>query len=77
MRPSLNDLDPYEPPGGQDDEPPDLRLAVTVVVRLLMDLNDRLEREHREDDAETADLLLRLAAVLSVMRRVRTQLEEG
>lgn len=71
----MNALDgPYEPPvQGQEREPPEVRLAVLVALALLLDVRRRLERER---DAESLELLLRLGAVLAVLRRVRDRLED-
>lgn len=53
----------------QESDPPDLRLAIAVGLTLLDDLWLRLsDHEHEHDDA---DLLLRIAAVRSVLRRVQ------
>jgi hypothetical protein len=82
---------PVERPEGQDDETPDLLLSIVVTIRLLRDVRDLLraqyEREHPkvivrhidlipEDAGETADLLLRVVALLSVLRRLRKRLED-
>ena len=55
---------PPEPTIGQDDEEPNLRLALLVTRQLLNDVEPRLPIE---DD----DLRLRLAAVRSVLRRLQ------
>jgi len=60
---------PPEPPGGQDDERPDLRLLLTVVRQLLDDIEPRLDVE------ESSDLRLRLVAVRRVIRRYQ-QMED-
>lgn len=67
----MTETPPPEPRGGQDDEPPDVRLAVVVAVLLLRDLADLLDGD-RED---AADLRRRLGAVLTVLVRVRRHLE--
>jgi hypothetical protein len=66
---------PFEPPGGQEPEPPDVRQAVLVVLLLLGDLHQHLT-EHPEDDNDRAALLLRMGAVVAVLRRIRDRLEE-
>jgi hypothetical protein len=57
---------PPEHPDGQEDEPPDLRLALWVVMVLLRDL----DRARDYDD----DLRLRVRAVLAVIARLRGHL---
>ena len=71
--------DPIEPPGGQEAEPPDFLLAAIAAIHLLRDVRGRLERDHAEhlDDVEAAELLLRIGAVVAVLRRVRDRLEDG
>lgn len=76
---------PLEPDGGQDTERPDVGLAILVVVYLLGDLRDYLDTHHhrgplrqlvhREDPHD--DLLLRIATVLTILRRVRRNLANG
>ena len=60
---------PPEFPGGQETDPPDMRLTLVVGVQLLTDIEPVLLRDHHE-------LLLRLHAVRSVMRRLRDRLDE-
>lgn len=68
---------PFEPEGGQDDGQPDLLLAIIVAIRLLRDLGHHLDPEHEhEEPSDEADLLLRIGAVLRVLRRVRDRLED-
>lgn len=62
---------PLEPPDGQEDEPPDVRQALLVVLLLLGDVRAHLRGQ---GDADPADLLLRLAAVAAVLRRIRDRL---
>lgn len=59
---------PPEPPDGQD-EPPNALAVLSVVVRLLDDLED-----HLRDDDERRDLLLRLFATRRVAWRLRDHL---
>ena len=59
---------PPELPGGQESELPDLRLALLVGIALLTDIEPELH-EHPE-------LLLRLVAVRSVLRRLRNHIDE-
>jgi len=59
---------PPEHPGGQDDDPPDLLLALVATLTLLSDVRDRLDRE-RDDRA--ADLRLRISAIAAVLARLR------
>lgn len=72
-------LDPLEPPEGQDPDPPDLLLTMIVTLTLLSDVRDLLEREHDDanNDPARPDVLLRIAAVSSVLRRHRARLEGG
>ena len=77
--------EPYEPDDGQETEPPSPGMAVLVAIFLLRDLRDYLEghdlrgslREalRREDPRD--DLLLRIAAVVAVLHRVREELADG
>lgn len=60
---------PPEPPGGQDDRPPDTLATIRVVLRILDDVGDRLR-----DTPDHDDLLLRLAATRSVLLRLREHL---
>lgn len=62
---------PPELPGGQETELPDLRLTLVVGSQLLTDIEPILRASE-----EHADLLLRLAAVRSVMRRLRDHLAQ-
>lgn len=73
---------PFEPEGGQDDEPPNLNLSLLVAIHLLSDVRDYLDthhernlrqRLHRYDPHD--DLLLRIAAVLAVLRRARREVD--
>jgi hypothetical protein len=67
--------DPFEPPGGQDDDPPDLRLAIRATLLLLTeDLRPRLAAE-KDTDPEAAEFLLRLIALVRVWRRIRDGLD--
>lgn len=68
--------EPFEPDEGQDSEPPNIGLSLLVATQLLLDLRDHLEG-HRPikavlglDDSR-ADLLLRIPAVVAVLRRAR------
>lgn len=61
---------PPEPPSGQDDGPPDLRMTLLVAATLLADIDKRLAEEPTAED-----LRLRIFAVTSVLRRVRQRLE--
>lgn len=68
---------PLERERGQDDDPPDLLLAVIVAIRVLLDVRNRLEDDVRNGDHDVAPaLLLRIAALVSVLHRVRTRLED-
>lgn len=58
---------PPEHDGGQELEPPDTRLAVRVAIRLLNDIE-------READIGP-ELLLRLVALRSVLRRLSDRLD--
>lgn len=71
-----NDLGPLERADGQDPEPPSLRLALIATVRLLNDVRAYLEPSARVGDDDAADLLLRSAAVASVLHRMRRRLDE-
>lgn len=64
----MTDQPPPELPGGQESEVPDLRLALVVTIALLSDVEPVLRTE--------PELLLRLAAVRSVLRRLRAHVEE-
>jgi hypothetical protein len=64
----VTDQPPPELPGGQESEVPDLRLALVVTIALLSDVEPVLRTE--------PELLLRLAAVRSVLRRLRAHVEE-
>jgi len=66
---------PPEPVAGQDDTPPNLELAVLVTIRVLLDVRSRL-RATRDVGEGADDLLLRIAALLSVLHKIRRQLEE-
>ncbi len=68
---------PIERPEGQEDEPPNLMLALVVTSALLNDLGDRLRRDHNNGDGDAAGLLLRVSALLSVLRRLRKAIEDG
>jgi hypothetical protein len=61
---------PPELPGGQESELPDIRLALSVTVTLLGDLEPVVAR------GSDPELVLRLVAVRSVLRRLRAHLEE-
>lgn len=58
---------PPEPRGGQDDEPPDVLLAVRAVIRLFDDIDQRGGLDN--------DLLLRLLALRAALNRLRKHLE--
>lgn len=62
---------PPEPPGGQDDAPPDVRRALLVARLLLSDVDMYLAT--REGDP--GDLRLRIDAVRSVLRRAAEEVE--
>lgn len=68
-------LDPFEPDGGQDDEPPDLRLALVVAIKLLRALHTYLDPDEPHGDRD--DLRLRIAAVRHVLVRVHAHLEDS
>lgn len=61
---------PPDPPGGQDDRP-DAKTVIEATVRLLTDVSEVLEREDHHD------LLLRVIAFRSVLRRLHKRLEAG
>jgi hypothetical protein len=67
--------DPPEKPGGQDDQPPDLGLALAVVIHLLVDLRQRLALAEPVPE-EDADLVLRILAISAVLRRIRDRMEK-
>lgn len=52
----------------QESDPPDVRLAIAVAIVLLDDVWQRLDRDGHDEDDE--NLLLRIAALRSVLRRV-------
>lgn len=64
---------PIERPDGQDDRP-DVATALHATIVLLDDVRDRLAAR-----TEDADLLLRVIAVRSALRRLRKHMrdEEG
>ena len=64
--------EPFEPDEGQESEPPNTGLAVLVALLLLQDVREYL-LEHEPD----ADLLLRIGAVVGVLRRVREVLADA
>jgi hypothetical protein len=70
---------PPEFPGGQDDEPPDVRQAIIVTLVLLADLHRQLTDPDPDQDPDDdwAELLLRMGAVVAVLRRVRDHLDES
>lgn len=59
------------PPERLDPDPPDLDLFLAVVLRLLLDTESHLV--NRKGDP--ADLVLRIGAVASVLRRLRASRE--
>lgn len=61
------------PPERLDPDPPDLDLALVVVLRLLLDV----ERHLATGKGDRAELVLRLAAVASVLRRIQALREAG
>ena len=65
---------PLEPPEGQDPDPPNLHLAVLVALLLLRDVRQRLGRPGRR---RGRDLVLRVRALVKVLRRIRDELEGG
>lgn len=66
----MSDLTPPpEPAGGQETEPPDLRLALNATIRLLDDIG----HTRQLDD----DLTLRVFAVRAVLHRLRHHLENN
>jgi len=67
---------PPEPEGGQDDQPPALRLVIAVTIMLLRDLNQHLDPESMDTEAEAQDLRLRIKALLGVLRRFEDRLDE-
>ena len=66
--------EPLEPPEGQDPDPPEPVLAVLAAHLLLSDIRDYLEAAADDDEAR-AYLLLRISAVMVVLRRVHDRLE--
>lgn len=60
---------PPEYPEGQESDPPEIHLAVSATIALLEDLRDRRLRLMTRDD------LLRIRALLAVMRRLHTRFE--
>lgn len=54
----------------QEPDPPDLRLAIAVTVQLLDELWLRLGDDTADTD-DDANLLLRIAAIRSVLRRIQ------
>lgn len=54
----------------QEPDPPDLRLAIAVTLVLFDDLWLHLDVDS-DDGLDRADLLLRIAALRSVLRRVQ------
>jgi len=63
---SLFENAPPEHPGGQDDQPPNLRRALIVTRLLLSDVDAYL----REFEGDPADLRLRIDAARKVLRRL-------
>lgn len=59
--------------GPQESQPPDLGLALIVVLLLLDDLEDYLEGRGPD---QVADLLVRLVVVRRVLRRIRERVEQ-
>lgn len=59
--------DPPDIPG--EDEGPNRLLAIIVAIRVFNEVEPRLDAD------EDADLILRLIAIRSVLRRVRHRLE--
>lgn len=57
----------------QEDQPPDLGLALLVVVLLLDDLRAHLMDEH---DDNVGDLVIRLVTVKAVIERIRARVQE-
>jgi hypothetical protein len=72
----MSDLGPFEPAGGQDPEPPALGLAIVATIRLLNDVRGYLEPAGRAGDDKAADLMLRAAAIASVLHRIRRRLKD-
>ena len=64
---------PIEPPEGQD-ETPDLSAVLAVVLRLLNDTTRHLTDPH-PDPSDRVELVLRLSAVRSVLRRMRRNMD--
>lgn len=54
----------------QESDPPDVRLAIAVTVVLLDDLTAHLDLS-TDDGFDRAELLLRIIALRSVLRRVK------
>jgi hypothetical protein len=54
----------------QESDPPDVRLAIAVTLILLDDVWAHLDVE-TDDGLDVANLLLRIAALRSVLRRVQ------
>lgn len=76
---------PFEPDEGQESEPPSIPLTLLVATHLLLDLQDYLEGKDlraplravlRRGDPRD-DLLLRIPAVLAVLRRAREEVADG
>jgi hypothetical protein len=65
---------PTEPPGGQDG-PPDVATAIRAVLGLLNDMHDRLAGGGNAD--ADADLMLRMAAMHSALRRLLASRERS
>lgn len=63
---------PEEPQGGQETEPPDLRLMVLALITLLQDL-DLAARQRRPLGTDEG---LRILALLAVLRRFRRKVLE-
>ena len=61
---------PPDVPG--ESEPPDVLLALSVAAVLFDDLASHLRGE---EEADRADLLLRISAVARVLRRVKNRIE--
>lgn len=59
---------PTEPPAGQD-EPPDVRTAVVVMIRLLADMRKQLEPDERHHELVLRGIATR-RALLRLLRKI-------
>lgn len=59
---------PVEPAGGQDPDPPNVDLALAIVLALLADVVDALHDHRRRNHR---DLLLRIGAVRRALIRLQ------